>query len=674
MLLAPKRAASRMARLRPCSEPLCLIAKSVTQARMTKITTLDFESFLIQPAKHAPKSVCLAIDFAGDELLHSHFDSRLCEDRIQRALDGEGQVAGANVPYDLALAALEWPSLWEPIWKAFDELRVFDIQTAEKLSDLHDGILVWHPHPTGERKPNGELKFIKVKYSLADIVKRRFNHELDKNTWRLIYGTLFGTPCSAWDPGARQYPLDDMGWTRAVLHKQLDAIPIKLEDVRRQTRAQWWIHLMTCRGFALNRERVQRLEDSVGGDMEQIAARLKAAGLVRANGKRDTKAAADRLVAVLAAQNLKPAYTPKGKIKLTDETCTDSKDPALIDYAAYSERVTTIAKVRALKDAAQAGMPIQAKFEVLLATGRTSCSGGKVKKKDEANRSAYGFQLQNVKREPGLRECFGPRPGYVLGSLDYGQLELCTWAQVCLKLFGKSDLAVALNKGVDVHCLLGARLFKTTYEWVLANKKDKTTKAPDARQAAKPLNFGLPGGMGKGGLIAYARTQYGVEFSPQEAGGHIHAWQGLWPEHKPYFDWVRDQINGDDPIVQLYSRRARGGCGFTDGCNTLFQGLAADAAKHAGYHLARACYTGRLHGAYIVDFIHDEFLFEFPESEAHWFALEAARIMEAAAAEWIPDVPPKVEPALMLEWSKDAGPVWENGKLVPWRPKAKKAA
>lgn len=634
-----------------------------------KFTNLDFETFLIRPAQHAPRPVCLAIDVDGrDELLHCKFDRQACVDRIARAL--EGVVSGAFVAFDLAVAGLAFPELWELIWESYDHLRVYDVQVAEKLGDLHDGQLVWHPHPTDPTKQ------IKVRYSLADIVKRRWGVDLDKNTYRLTYGTRIDTPIDQWEEGARAYPLGDLAWSRHLQVTQCNGEPAKLNDVFRQSRAQWWMHLMVCRGFMLDRARVEKLEDSIGGDMEAIAARLRAAGLVGPGGKRSTKAAMERLVAIYTQLGLEIPYTPSGKkVKLTEEVCADSKDPLLIDYARYSERVTTIAKVRALKDAARAGMPIQSNFEVLLETGRTSCSGGKAKKKDAgSNRRAFGFQLQNVKKEPGLRECFVPRPGFVLASLDYGQLELCTWAQACLKIVGESKLAIALNQGVDVHSMLGAKLFNLSYEWVKANRKHND-QAKDARQAGKPGNFGLPGGMGWRGLQRYAKTQYEVLLSDQQCKDLISYWKKLWPENEPYFEWVRRRVDNGEPIVQLFSERYRGGCGFTDGCNTIFQGLAADAAKHAGYELARACYTGSLRGAFIVDFIHDEFLFEFPANEAHDFAMEAVRIMEDTAAIWIPDVPPKVEPALMLNWSKDAGPEYDaNKRLVPWMPKLKAAA
>jgi len=62
---------------------------------------------------------------------------------------------------------------------------------------------------------------------------------------------------------------------------------------------------------------------------------------------------------------------------------------------------------------------------------------------------------------------------------------------------------------------------------------------------------------------------------------------------------------------------------------------------------------GPLSGCRIVDFIHDEFLFEVPTDRAHEAAWAANEIMEATGRVWMPDVPPRSEPALMTCWTKD---------------------
>lgn len=640
-------------------------------------TVLDFESHLIVPGRLAPEPVCLAsgpvlthLDPRIDTLLHCRFDRRECLDALEKAL-GSPLLIGANIPFDLALIGVAFPELWENVWRAFDRFGVWCIQQAEKLIDLADGRLRWHR--VGE-------KMVKVGYSLAEMTKRRFGREMDKSTWRLVYGTLADRPIGAWPQGARDYPMGDLGETREHFKVQIGEPPEKLVDVARQTRAAWWIHLMTCRGFLVDREHTLRLETDIRGEMEAVGKRLREAGLLDAKGKRETKAAGARMEAVLAARGEKPVRTAEGAVELTEEQCEDSGDPLLHDYATYSGHVSLLGKVAALKDAALAGMPIQSRFECILESGRTSCSGGKAKKPD-ANIMAYESQLQNPPRAKGLRECFVPRRGFVLGSLDYGQLELCTWAETCLVLFGYSKLGEALNKGVDVHCLLGSLLVERTYEEVYAARK-KESWAKDARQLAKAGNFGLPGGLGANGLRGFAKASYGVILTEDAAKNLKAKWHEMWPESRDYFRYISKcvgrEMGSKGAIVQIRSGRVRGGCGFTEAANGFFQSLAADAAKAAGYELARASYTGRdsagkrypaLHGSFIDNFVHDEFLFEFPEERAHEAAFEATEIMVRVAAEWMPAVPPKVEPALMRRWSKDAESVYENGRLIPWEPR-----
>jgi len=189
------------------------------------------------------------------------------------------------------------------------------------------------------------------------------------------------------------------------------------------------------------------------------------------------------------------------------------------------------------------------------------------------------------------------------------------------------------------------------------------------------LNFGLPGGMGAKGIVKYAKAQYGVIFTEAEAKGHIEKWKSLWPEQDKYFRFIRNCVGPaqSGAIVQLRSWRRRGGCGFTDGSNTLFQGLAADLAKEAGYEVSKACYldtSSPLYGSRIVNFIHDEIILEIPEDRMHEAALESQRIMEAVGRKWCPNVPPKAEPALMRRWYKGAEPTFANGRLIPWEPKA----
>jgi len=699
--------------------------------------TFDFETPLIQPSVQVPSPVCLVTDVSGhDELLHCRFDREAVGDRLYR-LFTERLVVGAYTAFDACAALVAMPELSEAVWTAYDQFRVLDVLLNEQLIDLAKGRLGWMYAPG--QKPQ------KVIYNLANVVQRRFGVDISgtkegPDAWRLRYGTLAETPISQWEPAAVKYPLDDLGWTRAALHDQLKEPPELLVDAARQARASFWLTLVSARGFALDRNWIERLEADLlteqkrlvegdaaeqasvygqyllatrTGDTAAIEAAQRAGDRARglaAHGlvvttkkgalKKETKAAGARLAAVWGnrprpepvegeeteesdedGEDDAVPTTPDGAIQLTKEVCRDSGDLVLKDYSKYCEVVTTLAKVSALKDAALAGMPIQARFETILETGRTSCRGGKVKKKDIPNRSSYGFQIQNVKTEPGLRECFTPRPGYLLWSIDYGQLELCTWAQACMYLFGFSKMAEMLNAKQDVHSMMGAMIFGLEYDWVVANKK-KDPKAKKARDCGKPFIFGKPGGMGDTGIQHFAAgPKYNVILTLEEAHTYSEKWKQLFPENVPYFKYIRHCVERQGYVVQLVSNRIRGTKKFTEASNGTFQALAADTAKDAVYEVERACYTGRdsegnrypaLHGSYVVDFVHDEAIGESPIDRASEAVVEASSIMKRVAHKWLPHVPPDAEPCLMQRWFKEAAlERGEDGRIKAWKPKTK---
>ena len=67
-----------------------------------------------------------------------------------------------------------------------------------------------------------------------------------------------------------------------------------------------------------------------------------------------------------------------------------------------------------------------------------------------------------------------------------------------------AEVEDALNKGIDPHLLVGAGRLGLSYEEALANKKSPEIK--DARQKAKAINFGVPGGLGAATLVKYAKS------------------------------------------------------------------------------------------------------------------------------------------------------------------------
>lgn len=288
--------------------------------------------------------------------------------------------------------------------------------------------------------------------------------------------------------------------------------------------------------------------------------------------------------------------------------------------------------------------------------------------------SVTGPNLNNLPRMAGVRECFRARPGYVMISADYAQAELCSLAQVCIDKFGYSRMGDLINQGVDLHLHLVSKLRQKAYDWLVANKKDKGVKKD--RQGAKAANFGYPGGLGIDKFIQYAADTFGIEDMTREEAEEWKAiWVGEYPEMPSYFRWVSQRVKGSPTglftIVQHRTGRRRGRVGYTDGLNTLFQGLTADGAAHAINCITREAWldtSSPIYGFRLIAFIYDEVLGEFPDRgpEANTAAANRiCQIMQEAMEVFTPDVVAKVEPALQYNWCKAADPVWDTEPPSP---------
>ena len=624
------------------------------------LTALDTETELIRPGCLAPRCVCVSwADQGGAGVIH-HSDPATF--RFVRTAIEAGRTVYANAPYDLAVLIVRWPDLAPVIWRALEEGRISDVQTRQKLIDLAGGKL----RKTGP-------------YSLAGLAKRHLGRALDKDTWRLRYGELIDTPIAEWPEGARAYATDDARATLEVFKAQ-EPLAKWAADEAAQVRAHWALHLISCWGVRTDGPRVEALASTLQGEAEGLLTRLVPAGLARVDGSRLPKGAARRMAEVWGesaplttkaqkdegrgmsrAEIIRRAIVDGVGVSVTTDTAAESGDPILKDYARYGQIQSTLAgPVSAL--AKGAAEPIQTRFEILMETGRTSSSAP---------------NLQNIRREVGIRECFTPRPGWVYVAADYSAAELHTLAQVCVDLFGGSKLADALNRGIDVHALVGSQILRVDYADAVALIADGDREAKDARQLAKAANFGFPGGCSAATFCAIAKG-YGVEIDTRRAAELRASWLNAWPEMAAFFRHVsglEDRRMGGHWVQQLRAPRVRGRASYTAACNSFFQGLAADGAKAALYRVAKEQHTdpgSALFATRSVFFIHDEIILEAPEDQAADAADRLVSVMVEQFGRFVPDVPPKAEAVIMRRWSKDATPTRDEvGRLIPWGGKVR---
>lgn len=623
------------------------------------VFSFDTETFLITPGRQAPPMVCVqfALDAGEPEILH--VKDRDCVEQLAVALK-HYTLNGHNLAYDMAVICATFPDLTPLVFKAYAEDRATCTALRQKLIDLADGKYV---------KQGG--------YGLSDCYVRAGGEPLDKtDPWRLKYGTLIDTPVTAWPAEAVRYALADATAQRDLYAFQ-ERRKAVLDDQYRQSRKAFALHLSSCWGIQVDPEAALEYHAEVLEGLLRDKKACQDAGLVDWKGKKNTKLAMARMVQVMESLGEEPAKTESGQVSITEDDCLASGDDLLQAYQRYGSARTLRSKAERLFRGVHT--PLQTRYDPLRETGRTSCSQGEDPKPgpDGIVRMPpqWGIQIQNLPRKGGMRRCFVPRPGHWIAQIDYGGIELCTWAQACLWAVKRSRLATVINDGGDPHTDLGALIARIPYAEAAALTGDaKRAFKGGPRQTAKIANFGYPGGMGPATLARQARTIYRVMMTHPEAYALRDQWRSNWPEAVDYFAWVNDLIrrgDGERATVQHFkSNRWRRGIPYTVTCNTFFQGLAADLAGDTLWELTREMYLGgtALAGCRLLWFVHDEFGIEVPAhpERAHLAAMRLQEVALTMAQRWVPDVRVSGEAQLMTRWEKNAEPVWKNGMLVPW--------
>ena len=615
-----------------------------------------------------------------------------------------------NGAYDWGVMMNEEPGWADILFHLVEGGKVTDTRVRQMLLAI----------ATDEFQYDKTLKMPPGGFGLAYSVLKYFRKDIsgdkkDPNAWRLRYAELDGKPLGSWPTKAIRYAAEDATWARRVYKAQAPPFtqktyPVVADDgvivnETEQVAAALALQLMAIHGVYTDAPAVtafcqkvqrtasknQRVAKSLGflrvnrckfcegtgwtgevGALKTCTAcygyddiTCQSKGVYAFRGTKPFKVSKDssRLRArVNRSYGGSPPMSapssrfPGGQVKMDSDTLKGSGDSGLIEYEeTLSAQKLLNTYVPILKKGIDA--PITSSPNVLVRSGRTSWRRP---------------NFQNPPRADGFRDCFIPREGKVFASIDYSSLELATLAQVCLHLFGYSQLADLINGGTDPHLWFAAKLAGISYEEAVALKDSGDPMIKERRQNAKIANFGLPGGLGVNTLVVYAKG-FGVNLSFNEADDLIKSWKSSFPEMKEYFKMMSNadrSTGGSFTLQQLGSNRVRGGCFYTSGCNTLFQGLAADGAKAAMWDLTKQMYIDRrspLYGVRCWAFIHDEFLFEGPEETAHIWAPHASTIMVDAMRRFTPDINIEAEPALMTRWFKSAESKYVDGKLVPWR-------
>jgi DNA polymerase-1 len=234
--------------------------------------------------------------------------------------------------------------------------------------------------------------------------------------------------------------------------------------------------------------------------------------------------------------------------------------------------------------------------------------------------------LQNipVRTEEGrrIRRAFVAEAGRVLLSADYSQIELRLVAHVA----EVPELKAAFRDGIDIHALTASQVFGVP----LAGMD------PLTRRRAKAINFGIIYGISPFGL----GQQIGVPQS--EAAEYIRAYFERFPAIRAYMERVKADCRRSGFVETLFGRKCfipgirdpnpmRRAGAERQAINAPLQGSAADIIRRAMARIPAALAAAGLAGHMLLQ-VHDELLFEVPETEAPATAEIVRGVMEGACA------------------------------------------
>lgn len=238
-----------------------------------------------------------------------------------------------------------------------------------------------------------------------------------------------------------------------------------------------------------------------------------------------------------------------------------------------------------------------------------------------------------------IRQAFVADKGNRILAADYSQIEL----RIMAHLSGDENLLQAFRDGLDIHRATAAEVFSTPL--------DKVTS--EQRRSAKAINFGLIYGMSAFGL---ARQ---LHLGRNQAQEYIDLYFDRYPGVAAYMESTRRQAREQGYVETLFGRRLylhdiNAGNGQLrqaaerTAINAPMQGTAADIIKRAMISVDQWLAEQRLSTRMIMQ-VHDELVFEVPESELDKVRAEVISRMSAAAELAVPLV---VEAGSGLNWDE----------------------
>jgi len=631
--------------------------------------TWDVETHRMKHGMMAPRLVCVsAFDGAKKYLFDRRDGMRFMTEQLRK---GRPLVAH-NGCYDVGILAAEDPDLLPEIFAAYDRGQMRCTKIREMIIQNARGELKFEYDPI-------EKEYKKQDFTLARLVLRRLQKNIYAKKggpgarWRLNYHELDGVPVDQYPKEAADYAIEDSIYTHALYqHQEADIEPYdRAPGEIDRTKVSWALHLASTWGVRTDADAVRAYKEELQIEYAKHIEICQRYGFRRKNKSRDTKLIQAAVEQWYRENKAPMQLTEGGAVSTCRDQLMDTDHEGLHAVAnsiRYEKLLSTY--ITALERGTV--VPLCPSYNPMVETWRTSCSGGQ-----KIDGVPMGFNSQNAPRNGLIRECVVAREGSVFAFCDLDTVELRVLAEVCLELFGHSDLATAIKEGRDLHVDLAASIFGLNYRQAFARYQDGDLEIENARQYSKIGNYGLGGGMGPDAFIAYAKG-YGIRVTRKEAKKLHEGFRRKWSEMSQYFRYVSALVKGgpvelyEFPLTGLY----RGNVGYTQLCNGNFQHPTAIFATAALYQATKECYVDRgspLHGCRPWLFNHDEIGIEIPYDDigperASAAALRLREIMIREAEKICRRVPIGASVAMCPKWYKGAKDIYEGGLLVPVQP------
>ena len=431
---------------------------------------IDFETYLIGDGSIFPAPVCLSTYNGTEAFL---LDKEEAREWLTEHLNKDTLIAH-NAVFECGVIIKHYPELTNRVLDALDNDLIYCTKINESLWNIQR-----------EKALFG--------LTLAGLVAHYFATDISagkgEDAWRMRYSELDGIPISEWPKEAVDYAIDDSIWAYKVYSKQVGI------NQGLALKSAVYLNLMGAEGFLINQERVELLEKEIWEFLTPRYDFLVAEGFCDyIPRQKQPRKQVKKLKEYVEGLGVTLMYTNKGATATSGEALasyqTQCDSPILKAFSELSryEKILT-SYIKNLKGNSK----IYSQYSTTLNTGRTSSSGSKL------------FSSLNIQQIPravegvsyDVRNCFIPREGFKVCSIDYSGLELCSAAHQLYKTLGYSYMREALNDGTsptDMHSKLASKIKKVPYEEFIAHKKELEYK--DARQKAKPINLGFPGGIG----------------------------------------------------------------------------------------------------------------------------------------------------------------------------------